>query len=213
MDDTSNILSNERILCRTRRSRIALFHGIVIGFLYGLIIGAAGGAVAGSLIGVATGTFSGLEFFTVFGIILFIAVWRTIVAWRGTVLTITSKRILLQSFDVLLGSGKERERYKSLLRATTQTVRWDVYQEGVYEGGIIDRLGNMGSLTIRYGTADAARSFTLTSLPFASDLKHYCDKVHSLVVEKVPDSELPAFVPKKKGKRDVAVVSEWSGER
>lgn len=66
---------------------------------------------------------------------------------------------------------------------------------------------NSGALTVRHGTAEASRKVTLTSLPFARDLKHYLDKISSLKVAKVGDSELPAFVRARRGKRDQAVLT------
>jgi hypothetical protein len=113
--------------------------------------------------------------------------------WQRVTLTVTSERILIER--------------RILFWTTTQTIRWDAYQESIFVGGLFARITNAGTLTIRYGTMDAARSATITAVPFARDLKHYLDKIHSLKASKAAAANLPQFVRARRGKRDRAVLS------
>ncbi|MEK7136763.1 MAG: hypothetical protein AAB853_00600 [Patescibacteria group bacterium] len=200
--------TNERVLYRSRRSIAALLRGMLRGVLHGMIAGIVCAAV--SAVGI---TLAGMEVsLLVLGIIVVLCVlllalwhWRL---WKETLLTITSQRIIVDGYDLFIGEGREAHRVRSLLRPAQQTVQWQTLQESVFDGGPLSGIMNTGSLTIRHGTAEASRKVTLTSLPFALDLKHYLDKIQSLKAAKVADAELPAFVRARRGKRDQAVLTE-----
>jgi uncharacterized membrane protein YdbT with pleckstrin-like domain len=97
--------------------------------------------------------------------------------------------------------------YDSLFRSSTHPIRWDRYQESSYTAGVFDRLLNTGHLVIHFGTAGAEKELEITKMSWAKDLKHYLDKIQSLLSMKSNDRNLPYFVPAKKGKRDKAVLS------
>lgn len=180
-----------------------MLRGFLQGILAGIILS---GIVAVSFL------LAGIEIsLLVLGVIavacaIFIALWHFRL-WKETTLTITSQRIIVDGYDLLLGEGNRERRYRAFFRPAQQTIRWETYQESVFDGGPVSVLTNTGALTIRHGTAEASRKVTLTSLPFAQDLKHYLDKISSLKVAKIGDSELPAFVRARRGKRDQAVLT------
>lgn len=187
-------LESERILYRTRRSAWALalrlLQSLWQGAIAGIVLALLGGGVWYFL-------FGSVPVF-LFVLIVFLTIvllgWRRYYIWKYTALTITTDRILVHL-------------YATLFRDVTHTVPWRSFQESIYEGGFFDHLLNTGTLTIRYGTMDAQRSASLWNVPYAYDLKHYLDKIQSLIAAKTPGSELPAFVPVKKGKRDKAVLT------
>lgn len=184
---------NERVLYRTCLSLGAflaiLVHEFeiagVIAFLVGLSVGALWDALMGEgsfVVGIVAAV-----------ILILLFLWHAILRYRSTTFTITSERLLFH-------------HHPSYFRSSTQTVRWQTYQESVYEGGPWDALANSGTLTIRYGSQDGQNSMIVRSLPWAIDLKHYLDKIHSLKMANADDRNLPLFVPAKKGKRDTAVL-------
>ena len=202
-------LTNERILYRTKRSHEALLFSLLRGVFFGIIVGAVLATLtAGIIFFVTEDTASVLLLITVIIVPILLMELRLYLLWRATVLTITTNRIFLHAYDVLVEEGRLKKRHRSLFRAATHTIRWDTYQESIYEAGLRERLFNAGTMSIRYGTADASRSITIDHLPYARDLKHYLDKIQSLKAQHLPDSELPAFVPAKRGKRDQAVLTE-----
>ncbi len=200
--------TNERILYRTRRSITALFVSLLRGLFQGVIGGGILALLVAAMFFLALGEISMFVPFVTLLVIVFLLLFRYVVLWRTTTLTITTQRILVHGYDLLLEQGKERKRHRSLFHALTHTLRWETYQESVFEGGVLAHLGNTGTLTIRHGTAEASRSVVMDMLPYAQDLKHYLDKIQSLKASHVPDSELPAFVRARKGKRDRAVLTE-----
>src|SRR3989344_3243042 len=196
--------TNERVLYRGRRSVGALLRGILRGFLQGVVTG-----IVLMGIGTAAFTLAGWDVsLLMLGIVVslcgaLLALWQWRL-WRETTLTITSQRIIVDGYDLFLGEGNKESRYRAFFKSAQQTIRFETYQESVFDGGPVSTIINAGALTIRHGTAEASRKVTLTSLPFAQDLKHYLDKIQSLKVTKVPDPDLPAFVPARRGKRDRA---------
>ena len=184
----------ERVLYHTRRS--------VRGLLVRLCEGLWQGMVTGGLLAVLV---SGVWFLlfedgaliaglvalciTVIGFLC-----RRYAIWKRTTFTITSERILIHL-------------YETTLRDATHTIAWRTFQESEYTGGLWDHLFNTGAVAIHYGTEAAQRVVSIRPIPYALDLKHYLDKINALVRQHVPASELPAFVPAKKGKRDTAVLS------
>lgn len=185
---------NERILYRTRLSLGAflaiLLHEFEIAGVIAFVLALAAGAFWDALIG--EGAFVAGIITAVTLILLFF--WHAILRYRSTTFTITSERILFH-------------HHSSLFRTSTQTVRWQTYQEAVYEGGPWDAIMNCGTLTIRYGSQDGQNAMEIRSLPWAIDIKHYLDKIHSLKTTHADDRNLPLFVPAKKGKRDQAAAS------
>jgi len=119
---------------------------------------------------------------------------RRYAIWKRTIFTITSERILIHL-------------YETTFRDATHTIAWRTFQESEYTGGLWDHLFNTGEITIRYGTEAAQRVVSIGPIPYALDLKHYLDKINALIKQQVRSSELPGFVPAKKGKRDTALLS------
>lgn len=197
--------SNERILYRSRRSSLALMLGLQLGLFQGWVVSIFLAAIVLM--------FSEDESWLLQGIIVAICVsllmFRQWQCWKRTIIVITSQRIIVEGYNLRLSEGNEHKRHRSTFRAAQQTIQWSTYQESIFSGSLHTWWNpNTGSLTIRHGTAEASRKVTLTLLPYALDLKHYLDKIQSLKVAKIGDSELPAFVRAKRGKRDQAVLTE-----
>ncbi len=185
---------NERVLYRTRLSlgvfcRILIDDLEILGII-ALVLGFAIAALWNALMGEGTLI---VAILTTALLVLFL-LWHSIHRYRATTFVISSERLLFH-------------HYPSHFRSSTQTVRWDAYQESVYEGGPLDALTNSGTLTIRYGGADALREMIIHSLPWAIDIKHYLDKIQSLKAAGTDSRSLPLFMPAKKGKRDRAILS------
>lgn len=197
----------EHVLYRSRRSVVALMRALLRGLLQGMV----GGVVLGTILGFAAeAVFEEGAMVSAVGsgmILLILLLFRQYQSWRATTLTVTSQRILVHGYDLLIGEGRMMKRHRSLFHALTHTVRWDTYQESIYEGGVFSHVCNLGTLTIRHGTAEATRSVVIDLLPYAQDLKHYLDKLSSLRGVGTPDANMPTFVRARRGKRDKAVLS------
>ena len=194
MDSIQPQLLEERVLYRTRRS--------VRGLLTRLFEGLWEGMITGVLLAVLVSGSWFLLFEDGALIIGLIVLLMTVVGflcrryaiWKRTTFTLTSECILIHL-------------YETTFRDATHTIAWRTFQESEYTGGIWDHLFNTGQITIRYGTEAAQRGVSIRPIPYALDLKHYLDKINTLVKQQVRASELPAFVPAKKGERDGAVLS------
>ena len=115
--------------------------------------------------------------------------WYRTKLWRTAALRVTSDRILLQSPGAF--------SLESL-----KTIKWNQYQESATKkGGLLEMFFGVKNLILRYGTADAQRQAVFPALPYATDIKHYLDKVDS-AVRGGKIAEIKAFVPKPRGKRD-----------
>lgn len=181
--------THERVLHSTHLSRFALVGSVCRGCIEG---GMFGGIVGGG-VGISLGVLPGI------GIALLCIAAAIAVrfhGWHAIQITITTQRILFQ--------GHASGAFPSPFRTRTETVRWDHYQESIFSGGLFSSLLNIGTLTIRYGTADGGHSLRIPMLPWASDLKHYCDKIHSLRSAQIPDSAWPGFITAARGKRSIA---------
>lgn len=186
MDSIQPQLLEERILYRTRRSvrglLVRLFEGLWEGMMTGVLLAVLasglwfllfeGGALIAGLV---------VLFITVVGFLC-----RRYAIWKRTTFTVTSERILIHL-------------YETIFRDTTHTIAWRTFQESEYTGGLWDHLFNTGKITIRYGTEAAQRVVPIRPIPYALDLKHYLDTINALVKQQVRASELPPFVPAKKG--------------
>ena len=197
MPEASHQLSSERVLYRTNRSLGVLVLNLVRGTIFGLIVGAIVGGVIALFLSTEQGPAWSVSVVVCF-IFVAIFLWYHFLLWKRTTLTITSQRIVLRM---------QSESLRGLFGISTQTMQWATYQESVYEGALRHQLCNTGTLSVRYGTADATRTLSVSGLPYAQDLKHYLDKIYTLQSEGVPYLNLPTFVRAKKGKRDTAVLS------
>lgn len=194
MESAPQQIDDERILYRTRRSLrgllVRLFEGFwegsIVGFLLALFVSGAWVSLVGGgalIAGLLTILITEAAF-----------LYRRYSIWKRTTFTITSECILIHL-------------YETTFRDATHTVAWRTFQESEYTGGLWDHLFNTGKITIRYGTEAAQRVVSIWPIPYALDLKHYLDKINTLVKQQVRGSELPLFVPPQKGKSDTAELS------
>ena len=193
MPDIPHQHENERTLFRTRRS----YGALLIAFFHSLWQGSIAGVFVLLLVGGSWFLFfnEASEFLMLLiPATVALLAWRRFAIWRDVTFTITSQRII-------------SHQYHTLLKSSTSAIQWERYQGSEYEAGLLDRLTNTGTLTIHYGTMDAAKNLKIIRLPWAQDLKHYMDKIQSLRAANTSDANLPQFVPKKKGKRDRAILS------
>lgn len=109
--------------------------------------------------------------------------------WRHARLRVTTERILLQHPETLFS-------------APLRTIKWNQYQESQLGGRtIFDLPFGARSLRIRYGAADSKLYVSFPAVAFASDIKHYLDKVDS-AVRKSEAGSLRPFIAKQRGRRD-----------
>ena len=139
--------------------------------------------------------------------------WSRVRAWQRAELRVTTDRLLLQYPSALLYPSRMNVRWVSrtggMMRYITQpfgtgtlTVKWSQFQEAqVARPSLLDLFWRTRPLLLRYGSADAEREVVFPSLPYASDLKHYLDKVDS-AVRSGQAEHLRSFVLKPKGQRD-----------
>jgi hypothetical protein len=113
---------------------------------------------------------------------------RRIKASRHTVFTVTSDRILALTHDKIF--------FHKL-----HTLKWNQYQEcTVGRPGPLDVFSSARALSIRYGNADSKLFLHVTPIAYASDVKHYLDKIDGLI-RRNSLSEVRPFIAKPKGKR------------
>jgi|GEM_PF-2693748 hypothetical protein len=136
--------------------------------------------------------------------------WR---GWRRSRLRVTSERILLEDpptltvhpFISIRWVHRRRDRLEEavqFVREPTITIKWPQYQEShVGLRGFWDFLFRARPISVRYGTADAEREACFPALAWASDLKHYLDKVDSAVRNRTIEGLRP-FIEKRRGRRD-----------
>jgi hypothetical protein len=192
MDDRSYLHDGERLLLRMGPGMPALLRGIARAVVEALVLGLLLSAVVIGgcwiIFDVALPWYLGALFFVVAFSTL---CWLRHGLWKRAAVRVTNDRILIQ----------EPGPYslKSL-----KTIKWSQYQESATKkGGVVDMLFGVKHLLVRYGTADAQRQAAFPCLPYATDIKHYLDKVDSAVRDGTV-ATVKAFVAKPRGKRDAA---------
>ena len=189
MTDLHFLHEGERLLCVQRSTGAVLVQSLLRGVLeaitasVGLSILIGVGAL---LVGAAI---PWVMLLVVSLVILVVVLLQRIRVYRNATLRITTERILL-------------EEPLHLFHAPMHTVKWSQYQES--EAGhksFLDALFFARPLKIRYGTADARLEVHYPSLHYAEDIKHYLDKVDSLL-RAGKGSEIMEFIAKPRGKRD-----------
>jgi uncharacterized membrane protein (Fun14 family) len=178
----------ERLLCVQRSTPAVLLRSIGIGFFEGLTLGVALGiviAIASLLLGASVP-------WIVIAVIAVLCVVGVMAqrarVCRSALFRVTTERILIAE-------------PMHLFHAKLHTVKWSQYQES--EAGrrqFLDLLFLARPLRIRYGTADARTELRYPSLSYAEDLKHYLDKVDSLL-RAGKGSEIKEFIAKPRGRR------------
>ncbi|MBI1812475.1 hypothetical protein HYR82_01705 [Candidatus Peregrinibacteria bacterium] len=130
-------------------------------------------------------------------IVLFAVSYRRWRLWLHATFRVTTERILLQ-------------HHASLFASRLTTIKWPQYQESFIERPtILDLLFRARPIGIRYGTADAQLKTSFPSLRYATDLKHYLDKVDSAARKGHMDEQsLRPFVAKPRGRRDAELKIE-----
>ena len=109
--------------------------------------------------------------------------------WRESCFRVTTERILLH-------------HRRSILSEPMHTIKWNQFQEGfVQRRKPWELLFGVRGICIRHGTADAHHVTCFHALSYATDLKHYLDKVDSAVRQGKIESVKP-FVLMPKGLRD-----------
>ncbi len=117
-------------------------------------------------------------------------VWYRVALWKKAALRVTNDRILLQEPGPF--------SLKSM-----KTVKWSQYQESATKkGGLLEMAFGVKHIIVRYGTADAQRSASFPGLKYATDIKHFLDKVDS-AVRTGTVNDVKVFVAKPRGKRDL----------
>jgi hypothetical protein len=179
----------ERLLCTQGSTPAVFLYGIVRGLmetLVGLIIIMVGiGAVA---------LFAGIDIPWVLIAILAFILLCSILAQRYRIFRHAALRITTER--ILIGNPLH------FFHAPEHTIKWPQYQEStVGRRSPMDLLFFSRPLRIRYGTADAKQEIAFPSLLYAEDLKHYLDKVDSLV-RSGKGADLKPFIAKPRGKRD-----------
>lgn len=191
MDDRSYLHDGERLLLKMSPGVPVLVRGIARAFVEALV-----GGVIFTLI-VLGGFWMAFDIFLPWQIGIGVALvlfgglsWLRRSLWKQAALRVTNDRILLQEPGPF--------SLKSM-----KTVKWSQYQESATKkGGLLEMTFGVKHLIVRYGTADAQRSAMFPGLPFATDIKHFLDKVDSAVRDGKA-AELKTFVAKPRGKRDV----------
>lgn len=192
MDDRSYLHDGERLLLRMGPGIPVLVRGIARALAESI---AAGIALFALLLGLLWMTFdialpwiaSAATITTAFALLC----WVRYGLWRKAAVRVTNDRILIQ----------EPGPYslKSL-----KTVKWSQYQESATKkGGVLDMIFGAKNLIVRYGTADAQRQAAFPCLPYATDIKHYLDKIDSAVRDGTV-GQVKVFVAKPRGQRDAA---------
>jgi hypothetical protein len=122
-------------------------------------------------------------------LIFALAVFRRIRAVQHSAIIITTDRIMVL--------GHEKYFFHKL-----HTLKWSQFQECIL--GHRSPLGfffGAAPLSIRYGNADSKLYHHVAPVRYASDIKHYLDKVDTLV-QRNALTEVQPFIAKPKGKRD-----------
>ncbi|MBP9773905.1 MAG: hypothetical protein KBD00_04740 [Candidatus Peribacteraceae bacterium] len=189
MSEHSHLHDQERLLASIGPSKSALVADIVSGLFDGFIIGVV--IAAGINILLFTQSISLNIFSIVIPLILpmiFNAFWKHKL-WKKARFRITTERILMQDAG--------RFKMKSLL-----TIKWPQYQESWNKRlSWIDYVTGAKSIGIRYGNADSQLRAVFPSAVWATDIKHYLDKVDAAFRHNQMETIKP-FVEKAYGKRD-----------
>ncbi|HRH93058.1 MAG TPA: hypothetical protein PKV72_00835 [Candidatus Peribacteria bacterium] len=196
MDDRSYLHDGERLLLKMSPGLPVLLRGIARGFAEALV---AGILFTLFLLGGFWLAFETLLPWQIgIGVILVLfgaLAWYRRSLWKQAALRVTNDRILLQEPGPF--------SLKSM-----KTVKWSQYQESATKkGGLLEMAFGVKHLIVRYGTADAQRQAMFPGLPFATDIKHFLDKVDSAVRDGKA-AELKTFVAKPRGKRDASEAGQ-----
>ncbi len=189
MHDQRFLHEGERLLCTQRSSYGVLIQSMLVGILEGITAGVAVGIVMGT---VALLQGFAIPWIAIALVLLLMIVLVEVLRYRvyaHAVFQITTERILVSE-------------PMHLFHAPMHTVKWTQYQES--EAGhknFFDAIFLSRPLLIRSGTADARHEVKYPSLYYAEDLKHYLDKVDSLI-RAGKAAEIREFVAKPRGKRD-----------
>ncbi|TSC58270.1 MAG: hypothetical protein Greene041619_701 [Candidatus Peregrinibacteria bacterium Greene0416_19] len=189
MDDRRFLHEGETLLCTIRPSAGNLCLSLLQG-VFDALIGGIGLSVILFVIAAMNGWNVALW---VYGLLLLIAYVIVLILrirlWRHSSFRVTTERILMTS-------------YPGLFLKRSPTIKWNQYQEShVGRRNAFDLLFASRPLCIRHGTPDAHVEACFPSLRYASDLKHYLDKVDS-AVRKKEVATLRPFIAKPRGRRD-----------
>lgn len=188
MEERHHLHDAERVLCSLRPTVAWLCMGLLrcggTALLVGIPVYFFGNMFLG-LLGIPS---LGLpHVLTVVFLAYLFLVLRCFSLWRASMFRVTTDRFLLQL-------------PRLFVRAPLRTVKWAQYQESrVGRGNVLDLCFRARPLVIRYGSGEEDQ-FTFPSLPHAADLKHYLDKVDS-VLKGGRSAELKPFILKRRGER------------
>ncbi len=210
----AHLHDHERLLCSIRPSGAALGAVVVRTLIDGIVGAAAGWGAALLLAGLADIAVAPVAVAACAALVVAaVTGWSRVGAWRRAELRVTTDRVLLQYPSALLYPSRMNVRWVSRTGGTmryiiqpfgtgTLTVKWSQFQEAqVARPSLLDLFWRSRPLLLRYGSADAEREVVFPSLPYASDLKHYLDKVDS-AVRSGQAKDMRPFVLKPKGQRD-----------
>lgn len=192
MHDQRYLHEGERLLCTQRSTPAVLLRSLTRGILEAITASVAVGIVI-AIIAISLGGTIPWIILTVISVILLgLIIVKRYFIFSEALLRITTERILLSE-------------PMHLFHAPMHTIKWTQYQES--EAGhktFLDFFFGSRPLVIRSGTADARHEVHYPSLYYAEDIKHYLDKVGSLIrAGKV--NEIREFIAKPRGKRDTTV--------
>ena len=190
MDDRAHLHDGERLLAQFQASSPVLFTHLVRAILDALVLG-----IVLSIIAVASGWFAANSMPAVWVYVLLFLLAYTAMSfyrwwlWKDSSFRVTTDRILLH-------------HRTSLFSEPMNTIKWNQYQESALKHGrIVEMLFGVRGICIRYGTADAHHIACFPAIAYATDVKHYLDKVDSAVRQGKID-EIKPFVRMPKGLRD-----------
>jgi hypothetical protein len=190
MDDRSYLHDGERLLLKMTPGVPVLVRGIARAAVESLVAGTMLSFVLLGGFWVAFDTFLPWQIGIVIVGILFAGLcWLRHSLWQKAALRVTNDRILLQEPGPF--------SLKSM-----KTVKWSQYQESATKkGGLLEIAFGVKHLIVRYGTADAQRQASFPGLKYATDIKHFLDKIDS-AVRTGTVNDVKVFVAKPRGKRD-----------
>lgn len=195
MDDRRFLHEGEVLLATVRPSAGSLAWNFIQAVVDALLIGIVASVGAGVALWLAVGSPPSAGLVAGIFIASYAAAaclhWRF---WRHATFRVTTERILL-------------EHHPTLVTKSSATIKWSQYQEShVGRRSFTDFLSGSRPLCVRHGTADAKIEVCFPSLRYASDLKHYLDKVES-AVRRGEAGALRPFVARPRGRRDQETVA------
>ena len=188
MHDNLHLADHETLLLSVKPSVSVLITEAILGLFEGMVLG-----LLVWFLGTIAADGSENIFLTAMpgflaALVVIGAFVRRVRSARHTVFTVTSDRILALTHDKIF--------FHKL-----HTLKWNQYQEcTVGRPGPLDFVSSARPLSIRYGNADSKLFLHVTPIAYASDVKHFLDKIDGLI-RRNSLAEVRPFIAKPRGKR------------